>query len=304
LHGPPEGRGGLVRTWLPLIAICTGTFMVLVDVTIVNVALPDMATDLHTSFDRLQWVVDIYALALAALVLGAGSPADLYGRRRLYLIGPVLFALASLASGPAPNAESLIAARGLQGIGGAVMFATTIALINTCYDGRERSGMAAGAVNTARQLGFAVGVAGLATVLTTGTAAALRDAGPSAPSGLASACQPGRRRGSCPRPIPGLGHSWPTSWRPATQRGCRTCSSPAVWPGSSGGCSCCGWSGPPRRAAATRPGTRRRPRPSPWRADRTGGFHRVESGVACGPRHGERARQSVRTRPRGGGRRR
>jgi EmrB/QacA subfamily drug resistance transporter len=138
LHTTQPGHGGSVRKWLPLVAICTGTFMLLVDVTIVNVALPDIATDLGTTFGQLQWVVDIYALALAALVLGAGSLADLYGRRKLYLIGLVLFALASLASGLAPNAGALIAARGLQGIGGAIMFATTIALINTSYSGRDR----------------------------------------------------------------------------------------------------------------------------------------------------------------------
>jgi EmrB/QacA subfamily drug resistance transporter len=132
------GQDGPVRKWLPLVAICTGTFMLLIDVTIVNVALPDMATDLETSFSQLQWVVDVYALALAALVLGAGSLADLYGRRRLYLIGLVVFALASLASGLAPGAGALIAARGVQGIGGAIMFATTIALINTSYEGRDR----------------------------------------------------------------------------------------------------------------------------------------------------------------------
>jgi EmrB/QacA subfamily drug resistance transporter len=127
-----------MRKWLPLVAICTGTFMLLIDVTIVNVALPDMATDLQTSFGQLQWVVDVYALALAALVLGAGSLADLYGRRRLYLVGLVVFAVASLASGLAPDAGFLIAARALQGIGGAIMFATTIALINTSYEGRDR----------------------------------------------------------------------------------------------------------------------------------------------------------------------
>src|SRR4051794_36848217 len=138
LHRAPDGHGRPVRKWLPLVAICTGTFMLLVDVTIVNVALPDIATDLTTSFTQLQWVVDVYALALAALVLGAGSLADLYGRRRLYLVGLVLFAVASLASGLAPNAGALIAARGVQGIGGAIMFATTIALINTSYDGRDR----------------------------------------------------------------------------------------------------------------------------------------------------------------------
>src|SRR3954452_23337466 len=127
-----------MRKWLPLVAICTGTFMLLIDVTIVNVALPDMALDLGTSFDQLQWVVDVYALALSALVLGAGSLADLYGRRRLYLAGLTLFAAASLACGLAPAAEWLILARGVQGIGGAAMLATTIALINTSYDGRDR----------------------------------------------------------------------------------------------------------------------------------------------------------------------
>jgi EmrB/QacA subfamily drug resistance transporter len=127
-----------VKKWLPLVAVCTGTFMLLIDVTIVNVALPDMALDLGTSFGQLQWVVDVYALALAALVLGAGSLADLYGRRRLYLGGLALFAAASLACGLAPDAELLIVARAVQGIGGAAMLATTIALINTSYEGRER----------------------------------------------------------------------------------------------------------------------------------------------------------------------
>jgi len=129
---------GAMRKWLPLVAICTGTFMLLIDVTIVNVALPEMATDLQTSFGQLQWVVDVYALALAALVLGAGSLADLFGRRKLYLIGLGLFAVASLASGLAPDAGLLIVARAVQGVGGAVMFATTIALINTSYEGRDR----------------------------------------------------------------------------------------------------------------------------------------------------------------------
>jgi EmrB/QacA subfamily drug resistance transporter len=127
-----------MRTWLPLVAICTGTFMLLIDVTIVNVALPGMALDLGTSFDQLQWVVDVYALALAALVLGAGSLADLYGRRRVYLAGLLVFAAASLACGLAPGADWLIAARAVQGIGGAAMLATTIALINTSYEGRDR----------------------------------------------------------------------------------------------------------------------------------------------------------------------
>src|ERR1700761_8831626 len=99
-----------MRKWLPLLAVCLGTFMLLIDVTIVNVALPAMAEDLDTSFSSLQWVVDGYALALAALVLGTGSIGDIVGHRRTYVGGLVLFALASLVCGLAPNDGVLIAA--------------------------------------------------------------------------------------------------------------------------------------------------------------------------------------------------
>jgi EmrB/QacA subfamily drug resistance transporter len=127
-----------MRKWLPLIAVCLGTFMLLVDVTIVNVALPDMAAGLSTSFTSLQWVVDAYALALAALVLGTGSIADKIGHRRAYIGGLGLFAFSSFACGISPNADVLIAARAVQGIGGAAMFATTFALLNSSYTGRDR----------------------------------------------------------------------------------------------------------------------------------------------------------------------
>src|SRR3954464_12818524 len=127
-----------MRKWAPLTAICLGTFMLLIDVTIVNVALPDLTQDLGATFSQLQWVIDIYALALAALLLGAGSIADAIGLRKVYLAGLTLFALASLACGTAQNVEWLIIARGIQGIGGAAMFATTIALINVSYQGRDR----------------------------------------------------------------------------------------------------------------------------------------------------------------------
>jgi EmrB/QacA subfamily drug resistance transporter len=124
--------------WLPLVAVCLGTFMLLVDVTIVNVALPDMAIDLNASFAGLQWVVDVYALALAALLLLVGSVADIVGRRRTYLVGLCVFVVASLACGLAPGEGALIAARAVQGIGAAAMFATTLVLLNTAYSGRDR----------------------------------------------------------------------------------------------------------------------------------------------------------------------
>lgn len=129
---------GMTSRWWPLVAICLGTFMLLLDVTIVTVALPDMAADLHASFTDLQWVLDLYALVLAALLLGSGSIADIVGRRRAYVAGLTLFAVGSLACGLAPSAAVLITARGLQGIGGALMFATTTAMLNATYSGRDR----------------------------------------------------------------------------------------------------------------------------------------------------------------------
>jgi EmrB/QacA subfamily drug resistance transporter len=127
-----------MRKWWPLVAICAGTFMLLVDVTIVNVALPDMARQLHTTFSDLQWVIDLYALVLGALVLTVGCVADRIGRRKMYLAGLALFAVASLACGLAPNVSLLIAARGVQGLGAAAMFATTMALVSSSYQGRDR----------------------------------------------------------------------------------------------------------------------------------------------------------------------
>lgn len=127
-----------MHKWAPLVAICLGTFMLLVDVTIVTVSLPQMATGLHARISELQWVLDGYALTLAALLLGAGSFADRFGHRRVYLASLVVFAIASLACGLAPDAGTLIAARFVQGVGGAAMYATTMALLNTTYHGRDR----------------------------------------------------------------------------------------------------------------------------------------------------------------------
>jgi EmrB/QacA subfamily drug resistance transporter len=132
---PASGRIG---KWLPLLAVCLGTFMLLIDVTIVNVALPNMVGDLDTSFSALQWVLDAYAVALAALVLGAGSLGDIIGRRTTYIGGLAVFAGSSLICGLAPNAPVLIAARTVQGVGAAAMFATTVALLTNAYSGRDR----------------------------------------------------------------------------------------------------------------------------------------------------------------------
>jgi EmrB/QacA subfamily drug resistance transporter len=126
------------RKWWTLVAVCVATFMLLLDITIVNVALPAIERALHASFSDLQWVVDAYALALATFVLTAGSLADLYGRKRLFITGIILFTIASVACGLANDALFLIIARGVQGIGGAMMFATALALLSQEFHGKER----------------------------------------------------------------------------------------------------------------------------------------------------------------------
>src|ERR1700704_5330521 len=99
--GKDPGQRG--NKWWTLVAVCLGTFMLLLDITIVNVALPDIQSALGSSFSGLQWVIDAYALSLAALRLPAGGRADMYGRRRLYLIGLVIFTGASLLCGVATS---------------------------------------------------------------------------------------------------------------------------------------------------------------------------------------------------------
>ncbi len=126
------------RKWWTLLVVCVATFMYLLDITIVNVALPKIAQGLHASFSDLQWVVDAYALTLAALLLTAGSLADLLGRKLLFTIGLGLFSLASLLCALSPSALFLILARGGQGIGGAIMFATSLSLLAQEFHGRER----------------------------------------------------------------------------------------------------------------------------------------------------------------------
>jgi EmrB/QacA subfamily drug resistance transporter len=127
------------RRWT-LVAVCTTTFMLLLDITVVNVALPNIQRDLHASLTGLQWVVDAYALTLAALILTAGALADRYGRRLLFVVGVIIFTLSSLVCGLAWNIAVLDVARAVQGIGGAALFATALALIGAEYRGPEIGG--------------------------------------------------------------------------------------------------------------------------------------------------------------------
>ncbi|WP_249010823.1 MFS transporter [Conexibacter sp. DBS9H8] len=126
------------RKWWTLIAVCIGVFMLLLDITIVNVALPAIETAFKASLSDLQWVIDAYALTLAALLLTAGSLADLFGRRIVFATGIVIFTLGSILCGLAQSATMLSLSRGFQGIGGAIMFATALALLAQAFEPKER----------------------------------------------------------------------------------------------------------------------------------------------------------------------
>ena len=127
----------MARKWWTLIVVCAATFMLLLDITVVNTALPDIENDLGASFADLQWVIDAYALTLAAFTLMAGSLADLLGRKRVFLVGIVIFTVASLLCALAGSPTLLNVARALQGVGGAVMFAVSLALLAQDFRGRE-----------------------------------------------------------------------------------------------------------------------------------------------------------------------
>jgi EmrB/QacA subfamily drug resistance transporter len=137
MSAPPQASPDANRWWT-LGAVCVATFMLLLDVTIVNVALPDIQRDLGSSFEDLQWVVDAYALTLAAFLLTAGSLADRVGRRRVFVAGLGLFTVASLLCGLSTSPTALNLSRALQGVGGAAMFATSLALLAAAFTGRER----------------------------------------------------------------------------------------------------------------------------------------------------------------------
>ena len=130
----------MARKWWTLIAVSVATFMLLLDITVVNTALPSIQKDLSANFTDLQWVIDAYTLALAAVVLTAGSLADRLGRRGVFAAGLGIFAAASLAAGLAPDATFLNISRAVQGIGAAAMFSVSLALVAQEFPaGRERA---------------------------------------------------------------------------------------------------------------------------------------------------------------------
>ncbi|WP_066068002.1 MFS transporter [Frankia sp. EI5c] len=154
----PVRPGRRVPAWAVLAVCCVAQFMVVLDVTIVNVALPSMQTELGLSASGLQWVVNSYTLAFAGLLLFGGRAADLFGRRRVFITGLALFTLASLAGGLATNDITLIAARAVQGLGGAVLAPATLSILMTSFpDPRERN-RALGLWSTTAAGGGALGV--------------------------------------------------------------------------------------------------------------------------------------------------
>ncbi|HSX37001.1 MAG TPA: MFS transporter, partial [Patescibacteria group bacterium] len=126
------------RHRLALVALILGSGIAVLDGTVVNLALPKIATDLHASFADLQWIADAYLLSLSSLILLGGSLGDIFGRKRVYLTGYVGFGIASLLCGLSPNAKFLIGARLLQGIFGALLVPGALAIINTNFSADKR----------------------------------------------------------------------------------------------------------------------------------------------------------------------
>jgi EmrB/QacA subfamily drug resistance transporter len=140
------------RRWWTLVGTCMGLFVLMLDSTVINVALPDIARDLDATTAGLQWVVNAYLLVLAAFVVSAGRLGDIVGRRRVFLIGMAAFAGGSVVAALSDTEEVLIAGRVLQGLGGAALLGLSLAIVSTVFPGDER----------ARALGIWAGVSALA----------------------------------------------------------------------------------------------------------------------------------------------
>src|SRR6266851_29109 len=159
LVAPPTQRVAL-RTWGALAVLCLGAFVVVLDTTIVNIAIPNIMTGLHASLDQVLWVLNAYTLVYAALLITGGRLGDLYGPRRLLIVGVVVFAGASIGCALAPSAGILIAARVLQGVGGALMTPQTLAMISMIMPANRRGpaiGLWSGSAGLAAAVGPSLG---------------------------------------------------------------------------------------------------------------------------------------------------
>ncbi|HEY4041915.1 MAG TPA: MFS transporter [Rhodopila sp.] len=121
------------RQTFTLATMCLGTFMAILDTSLVNLGLHSIQADLHADMATLQWVIDLYNLAYAVLILTGGTLGDLYGRRRIFVLGVLLFAAGSLVCAVAPGAATLLAGRGIAGIGAALLLPTALAILNVTY---------------------------------------------------------------------------------------------------------------------------------------------------------------------------
>ncbi|MFJ9536884.1 MFS transporter [Streptomyces sp. NPDC101225] len=153
----PISRRGAPPTWLVVALACAGQFLVVLDVSVVNVALPSMRTDLGLSAQGLQWVVNAYAIAFAGFMLLGGRAGDLYGRKRMFVVGLALFTLASLGGGLAQEGGQLLVARAVQGLGAAVLAPSTLTILTSAVpEGAAR----ARAIATWTAVGAGGGAAG------------------------------------------------------------------------------------------------------------------------------------------------
>src|ERR671911_51895 len=136
----PEAREYMERRWIALLLLCFAQFIVVIDASIVNVALPSIGEGLDFSQENLSWVVNAYVLTFGGFLLLGGRMADLLGRRRVFMAGLALVAVASLAAGFAANEGQLIAARAAQGLGAAIISPSALSIVtNTFKDGAERN---------------------------------------------------------------------------------------------------------------------------------------------------------------------
>jgi EmrB/QacA subfamily drug resistance transporter len=144
--------------WLALVVLCVGMLMIILDSTIVNVALPSIQADLDFSQSALAWVVNAYLIAFGGLLLLAGRLGDLIGRRRIFLAGLTVFTIASLACGLAPSKETLIVARFIQGIGGAMTSAVILGMIVTMFHEPREQAKAIGVYSFIASAGASIGL--------------------------------------------------------------------------------------------------------------------------------------------------
>src|SRR3989441_3109548 len=126
--------------WFVLLILCLGFFMILLDLTIVNIAIPSMIDNLHASLDQILWVLNAYILTYAVLLITAGRLGDMFGPKLMFLIGLVVFTLASIACSLSPTPGVLIAARIAQGVGGAILTPQTLSMLTNIFPPERRGG--------------------------------------------------------------------------------------------------------------------------------------------------------------------